>query len=341
MGLMGRYFWVFLLCLVSLTAEAVNWPGPWSYQKSLKIGIDVNWATFNSEIRSYSDRYPEDFAKIGFDHIRIRYKDPKTSPFDDESKYWEHLERSVQDVLQNGMTPILAFDASDFKLHPDEEHMQRALDIWVEASRRFKNYSPRLAFDLIIEPAKDLSRDPDILNEFYEKAVTEIRKDNPKRIIFIAPHKIAHPDSLPRLKIPSRADGYLMVETHFYAAGPSPTSTTKKWTTGTPEEKALLIEKLRLALDWQKKHDIPVWIGAIMPGDYNKGDHYSIAEQVHFSHFISCLFLSRHVPFAINADQQFYDADAGQWRRDRYPVLMAILHPPCLTIPGLLPYILF
>lgn len=341
MGLIGRYLGALLLCLVSLQADSASWPDPREYQKSLKIGVNVNWATFNSAIRSYSGRYPKDFAEIGFDHIRIRFKDPKTSPFDDESRYWEHLERSVQDVLQNGTTPILAFDASDFKLHPDEEHMQRALDIWAEASRRFKNYSPRLAFDLIIEPAKELSRRPDILNEFYEKAVAEIRKENPKRIIFIAPHKIAHPDSLPQLKIPSRANGYLMVETHFYAAGPSPTNPRKKWTTGTPEEKALVAEKLRQALDWQAEHDIPVWIGAIMPGDYNKGDHYSIAEQVRFSHFISCLFLSHHVPFAINADQQFYDADAELWRQDRYPVLMAILHPPCLILPGFLSYILF
>jgi len=337
---MLRWLMALMVCIFGLQAANTNWPDPWTYQKRLHVGINVNWGTFGKEIRQYDAQIPKDFAEIGFDHIRIRFKDPETSIFDDATKYWEHLERLVRDVLSNGMTPILAFDAADFKLHPDEEHMQRALDIWAEASRRFRDYSPELAFDLIIEPAKDLSKNPEILNEFYEKAVKEIREENPKRIIFIAPHKIAHPDSLPKLKIPSEANGYLMIETHFYAAGPSPTLKNKKWTTGTPEEKALLEEKLQQALDWQEEHDIPVWIGAIMPGDYNKGDHYSIPEQVHFSNFISCLFRAHHVPFAINADQQFYDLEKRQWRNDRFPVLQAILHPPCLTLTAFLPYLI-
>jgi len=228
------------------------------------------------------------------------------------------------------MTPILAFGAEDFKQNPNKRNMQKALKIWQIVSKEFIGYSPKLAFDLVIEPGKSLRRNPEALNLFYEKAVAKIRKNHPKRIIFIAPPKTAHPESLPLLKIPSKSNGYIMVETHFYAAGPSPTNPRSKWTTGTPKERDIVKKRLQIAINWQNSHHIPIWIGAIMPGKLNKGkNYYSIEEQVNFASFISCLFQKNSIPFAINADSLFYDFIHKEWRVNRLPILNSILKPEC------------
>ncbi len=317
-----------ILLIISFGLYAASWPTPFTYQKILHTGIDVNWATFAKEITAYSKKEPRDFKAIGFNHIRIRFKDPDNAPLSHKA-YIDHLERIVNDVLDAGMIPILAFGAQELKEDPSDENFAKALSVWREIAHRFANTSPLLSFDLIIEPGKALKKMPERLNDFYERAIRLIRHTNPKRIIFIAPPKLAHPDSLDQLHIPSKANGYLMVETHFYAAGPSKTNPKKRWTTGTKEEKEIFLSYVQDAIAWQRTHHIPVWIGAIMPSNYNHGDDYTIEEQKHFAHFIACTFKRYHLPFAINADHQFYDFEQKRWRDDRKKVLQAILHPCC------------
>jgi len=62
-----------------------------------------------------------------------------------------------------------------------------------------------------------------------------------------------------------------------------------------------------------------------MPGNYNKGDNYSIKEQIKFATFLEKKLAINHIPNAINADQQFYDYKNKRWREKRMPVLKAIL----------------
>ena len=96
------------------------------------------------------------------------------------------------------------------------------------------------------------------------------------------------------LKIPSAHNGYLMAEWHFYASGPDKTNEKKLWTTGTDAEKKLITDKIQTALAWQQQTGIPTWVGAWMPGNYNKGNTYSVEEQTVFAGFmtkaLSCIF---------------------------------------------------
>lgn len=111
-----------------------------------------------------------------------------------------------------------------------------------------------------------------MLNEVYEKLVTSIRKTNPARIIMMSPRLRSDPAYLSELAIPSHHNGYIMAEWHFYAAGPSKDNERKLWTTGTDEEKQLVLEKIDYALQWQKDTGIATWVGAWTPGNYNDGD---------------------------------------------------------------------
>ena len=95
-------------------------------------------------------------------------------------------------------------------------------------------------------------------------------------------------------------DYIYMAEWHFYASGPSKTNKEKLWTTGTEKEKQIIIDKINLELDWQKKTGIPTWVGAWMPGNYNDGNDYSVEEQAVFAKFVSSELEKAKIPFAVN-----------------------------------------
>lgn len=191
-------------------------------------------------------------------------------------------------------------------------------------AERYRDKSPLLSFDLLIEATDALNKQPEKLNEIYERLVTEIRRTNPERIIMISPRLRSDAACLSELKVPTGHNGYLMAEWHFYAAGPSRTNERKLWTTGTEEEKDKIREKISLALQWQKETGIPTWVGAWMPGNYNDGNDYTIAEQAAFAKFMTDSLTGAGIPFAVNSDTKFYDRETNEWIEEMLPVFYAI-----------------
>ncbi len=296
---------------------------PAQYVKLMGVGMDVDWANTTRGIEFYSSKAVAAFKAKGFSHVRIRVKGDATAQF------LEHLDRVINDCLNVGLIPVLAYSATAFKNDPSPENMEKVVNWWGTIARRYSDYSPLLSFDLIIEVAGPLNNQPSILNEVYERTVAEIRKTNPTRIIFISPRMWSSPEYLSDLKIPTQANGYLMAEWHFYAAGPSKTNPQKLWTTGTEYEENLIRQKIAIALNWQKTTGIYTWVGAWMPGNYNHGNDYSVSEQVKFANFMACQLDEAHIPFAINADTHFYDRETNQWIPRMEPVVEAVLHPHC------------
>ncbi len=313
---------IFFIISLSVLSEASSLL-PKEYVKLLGKGMDVDWAKTARGIKYYSKKAPKDFKEMGFSHVRIRVKNEVNEPF------LTHLDKVISDCLDVGLIPILAYKANYFKEEPTKENLEKVVRWWRVISERYKNYPPFLSFDLIIEVTSKLNKRPDILNKFYEKAVAKIRKTNPERIIFISPVVRSSPEHLKDLVIPSKANGYLMAEWHFYASGPSKTNPKKLWTKGTEKEKEIIRNKIKTALRWQKETGIYTWVGAWMPGDYNKGNHYSQEEQKIFANFVACELDKAHIPFAINSDTKFYDRVNNIWIKKMLPVLKTILHPVC------------
>ena len=73
-----------------------------------------------------------------------------------------------------------------------------------------------------------------------------------------------------------------------------------------------------------EKTDIPTWVGAWMPGNYNDGDDYSIDEQVVFAEFMTASLVNAQIPFAVNSDTKFYDRKTNNWIDNMLPVFNAI-----------------
>ena len=280
------------------------------YQQMLKKGIDVDWwgRSEKNKYGAYSETAVKRFAQQGIKHVRFRLHHYRFT--DDDFK---RLFSQINTCMQNDLIPIIAFSAKPYKENPNAEEHEKVVKWWKIMAERCKDLSPKVSFDLIVEPSDKVKKDVAELNSLYEDCVATIRKTNPKRIIFVAPPRLSHPEGLKYLKIPSLSNSYLMAEWHFYAAGPSKTNNKKRWTLGTAEEKQLIKKSIKVAVDWQKKTGIYTWVGAWMPGDYNKGDNYSVKEQIEFASFMTQQLDKYGIPFAINSDDKFYDYQAENW----------------------------
>ncbi|MEQ2564330.1 cellulase family glycosylhydrolase [Ventrimonas sp. CLA-AP-H27] len=295
--------------------EAVS---PWTYQSMLGRGMDVTWSEFRKQTETYSEQMVKDFKQAGVDHVRIRVKDEANDAL------FQNLDRQILDCLNNGVIPVLAYQAHEFKVNPTEQTMTDVTAWWRTVAEHYRNVSHLLSFDLMIESSDAVNKQPETLNQLYEQTVSAIRETNPDRIIIISPRLRSDPTYLHELRIPSSHNGYLMAEWHFYASGPDKTNDKKKWTTGTDFEKKLITDKINLALAWQNQTGVPTWVGAWMPGNYNKGDDYSIEEQVAFSSFMTSALTSARIPFAVNSDTKFYDAANNTWLAHMQPVVQTI-----------------
>ncbi len=292
---------------------------PGRYASIMGVGMAVDWAKTGREMRLYSRRVVEDFKEMGFSHVRIRVHENLSD------RFLRHLDRVIDDSLEEGLIPVLACVAKRFKEDPSEGRMRELVDWWATIARRYENRSYLLSYDLIVEPSANIR--VETLNEFYRRALAAIREVDPHRIVFLAPAHRSDPLYLDSLWIPR--DDYVMVEWHFYASGPSKSDPRKLWTTGTEEERELVLEKVNAAVRWSRARGIPTWVGAWMPGNYNKGNDYSVEEQVRFATFVSCQLRRAGIPYAVNSDSHFYDMERKGWREEMMPVLEAILRPKC------------
>ena len=305
---------LFISLMLTLTAFIANaQPSaiiPQDYQQMLKKGIDVDWwgRSEKNKYGDYSETAVKRFAQQGIKHVRFRLHHYR---FTDED--FKRLFSQINTCMQNDLIPIIAFSAKPYKENPNAEEHEKVVKWWKIMAERCKYLSPKVSFDLIVEPSDKVKKDVAELNSLYEDCVATIRKTNPKRIIFIAPPKLSHPEGLKYLQVPSQSNSYLMAEWHFYAAGPSKTNNKKRWTSGTAEEKQLIKKSIKVAVDWQKKTGIYTWVGAWMPGDYNKGTNYSVKEQIEFASFMTKQLDKYGIPFAINSDDKFFDYQAENW----------------------------
>lgn len=293
---------------------------PWAYTKMLGKGLDVDWSKTSQGRKYYNKQTVADFKKAGISHVRIRISDKATEDL------LQGLDQQIKDCLELGIIPIIAYQADEFKNEPTEKNIQQVVEWWGTVAERYKDYSPLLSFDLLIEATDALNKQPEKLNEIYERLVTKIRQSNATRIIMISPRLRSDADYLHELKIPSKHNGYLMAEWHFYASGPSKTNERKLWTTGTSAEKKLITDKINKALAWQKETGIPTWVGAWMPGNYNDGNDYSVMEQVTFASYMTSELLQAGIPFAVNSDTKYYDRQSNQWIQEMLPVFNSIFY---------------
>lgn len=306
-----------LFCFAAMNAQPSSIT-PTDYQKMLGRGLDADWwgRSEKNKQGDYTELAVAKFARQGVQHIRIRMHHYNVTAQD-----LGRLKKQIAACHHNGLVPVIAFSAKPYKENPTSAEHEKVVKWWRKMAEALKDEASDVSFDLIIEPSHKLKKNPDELNSLYDHCVTAIRETNPHRIIFIAPQNLSHPEGLQNLVIPQDGNGFIMAEWHFYAAGPDKSNPKKLWTTGTDTEKQLIRERIEIARQWQEITGIRTWVGAWMPGNYNKGNHYTVEEQVIFADFMCRELEKAGIPFAINADKIFYDYATDQWKEAYIPLM--------------------
>lgn len=320
-----------MMCLTLLVtwapgAQAQTGPRitPQTYAASLGRGLDVDWLKNSDGWRHYNENVVAEFKRKGLSHVRVRIRD------DPDAALLRRLDQVVTDCTRHGLIPVIAYQADTFKNRADEKSMAKAVGWWQTVAQHGKNYPSTVSFDLVIEVSDALNQLPQTLNRYLDQATTAIRRSNPERIVIISPRVRSAPEYLSDITIPAKHNGQLMAEFHFYAAGPSRTEAAKLWTTGTAAERKIIIDKIATAKRWSEQHKIPTWVGAWMPGNYNKGNDYTLEEQRRFARFVVCELDKAQIPFSVNSDTKFFDGARGRWIHAMLPLLDDILSTkPC------------
>lgn len=294
-----------------------------TYVASLGKGLDVDWSKTSSGARSYSERTVVQLKARGISHVRIRVKD------DPSPTLLRELDAQIGDCLAHGIKPVLAYQGGSAKEDPTDAMRDSVVRWWREVAEHFARFPYELSFDLIIEVTDALSKDAVRLNDWYSRIYPEVRATNPMRVVFISPRVRSSPDYLHELTLPVSGREFLAAEWHFYASGPTKDheNKVKRWTTGTAEERAMITDKIAAALKWQRETGVPTWVGAWMANDYNVNSSYSIDEQIVFASFVACALEEARVPFALNQENKYYDAETGSFILPDVQVLDVVLQP--------------
>lgn len=310
------------LLLAGMPAFAADTPlTATRYAQELGVGMDVDWARTERGIREFDPLIVRDFYAEGIRHVRIRVADPLT-----EARLI-HLRKLVEACEKYGVIPIISYQADTFKAEPVAKNEAQLVAWWSTMANYFGTEHPMLGFDLIYEPSDKLNHDLSALNRAYENIIKTIHDIDPQRMIFIAPRLRAAPEDLMSLKLPGRSQNYLLAEWHIFPWGPLKNNGKYPWTSGTAAEKAAIRARINTAVHWQQKTGHATWVGGWSVGETIKSPPGE--SQLAFAAFMACELNKAQIPFALNADTQFYDGEEGAWRPTTEPLLKAIISPDC------------
>ena len=261
-----------------------------------KLGRGVNILGYDKAFwKDYTNgRFKESYFKkikeAGFSNIRVNlyaFSHMDKSSYQLEKKWLETLDWVVKKGLEAKLMVIL--DMHEFTQMADDPigKKEMFLSVWRQLAPRYKDQPSQVVFELLNEPNQKLT--VEMWNEYLAEAVRIIRETNADRTLIIGPGNWNGIESLPTLKLPEN-DKNIIVTVHFYHPmsfthqGAPWSKETKdmvgiKWM-GSDEDKQLIESKLKVAADWSKVNNRPIFLGEF--GSYDKGEMNSRARYTAF-----------------------------------------------------------
>ncbi len=198
----------------------------------IKRGINIShWLSQNGRKESSPERYSgieekdfETIAASGFDHIRLPI---------DEVELWTEagekipytfglLHQAIGWCKKYNMRILIDLhiirshhfnSEKENTLFTSEASQQRLLKLWKDLSDELKPYpNGFLAYELMNEP---VAPEHEMWNQLIQRMVSQIRKQEPERKIFIGSNRWQGIDFLKYLKLPPN-DKNMVVSFHFY-----------------------------------------------------------------------------------------------------------------------------
>jgi len=330
--------------LISVILIGIILAGSSSYSQTItareqckNLGRGVNIIGYDKAFwKDYTNgRFKESYFKMikeaGFSNIRINlhaFSQMDKSTYQFEPKWLETLDWVVKKGLEAKLMVIL--DMHEYTQMADDPigKKEMFLAVWRQLAPRYKDQPSQVIFELLNEPNQKLT--VELWNEYLAEATAIIRKTNPNRTLIIGPGNWNGIESLPTLKLPEN-DKNIIVTVHFYHPMPfthqgAPWSKENKdkvgikWM-GTNEDKQLIETKLKVAADWSKANDRPIFLGEF--GSYDKGDMDSRARYTAYVARTAEKFGFSWAYWQFDSDFIVYNIDKEAWVQ---PILKALVN---------------
>ena len=166
----------------------------------------------------YSHAYLQNIASLGFSHVRIPIRwerddrSSATAPYTINKVFLDSLKQIINHALENKLHVIINMHHHD-SLHANPTaNKDRFIAQWKQIADYFKSYPDSLLFEVLNEPHDALTAE--LWNQYFQDALTEIRKTNPQRTVFMGIAEWGGVGGLSKLNIP--ADNHLILTVHYY-----------------------------------------------------------------------------------------------------------------------------
>lgn len=214
--------------------------------------------------------YFDIIKNAGFDSVRlpVRFSDyANKNTYTLDESFMKKIDSYIDYALNDELTLILDFHHFDEIMETPDEYKAMFLKIWDQLSRRYRNYSDKLVFELLNEPKDNLNGS--LWNQYLKEGIQVIRNNDKRRKIIIGPGSYYSVERLYELEIPK--DRNLILAFHYY----EPDKFTFqgdpyhegyenlkniKWT-GTDQEMDVLHNKFDIAKKYSRENNIPVFLG--------------------------------------------------------------------------------
>jgi endoglucanase len=316
---------IVLLCICSLTWK-LNGQKLSANEQNKKLARGVNIIGYDKELWKdhtkgrFRDGYFKMIKDAGFSNVRINLH--PFSHMDSEYKinpeWLKTLDWAVKNGLDAGLMVILDLHEFNAMAADPVAKKEMFLSVWKQLAPRYKDQSANLIFEVLNEPNRLLT--PEMWNSFLVDAVGVIRSSNPDRTLIIGPGNWNGIETLPTLRLPEQ-DRNIIVTVHFY----HPMKFTHQgapWSkdnanlsgitwTGTKEEKELIDKRLKVAADWSKVNNRPIFLGEF--GSYDKADMESRARYTAYVARTAEKLGFSWAYWQFDSDFIVYDIDREQW----------------------------
>jgi len=222
---MLRCVMVVAVLSMSLSAGAAQKDGVFEIRRGTNISHWLSQSDRRGEERSrfFTEKDVELIASLGFDHIRLPVDEEQfwNEAGDEEPEAFQLLHNAIGWSQKSKLRVVVDlhilrshhFNAAEKPLWTDPKAQEKFFQLWRELSAELKKYPVSLvAYELMNEPVADNAED---WNKLVEKAVRQIRQDEPHRKIVIGSNKWQSTGTFDQLRIPP-GDRDIVLSFHFY-----------------------------------------------------------------------------------------------------------------------------
>lgn len=299
-----------ILCFCGSVAFSQNRQPAFEMNERLGRGVNMG-NTFEAPSESewgnpWKPEYFEIIADLGFNHVRlpVRWEPAARSmaspPYTINPDFFARIKEVVDKALEQGLHIIVNMHHHDALFEDPAGQKERFISQWGQIADYFKDYPDGLLFEVLNEPHGNVT--PQLWNEFFNDALTEIRKTNPTRVVIMGVAEYGGLGGLSQLEVPD--DEYIIVSPHYYNpfnfthqgadwVGPQADEWLGTEWLDTEADRQTVATEFSYALQFSENNKVPIHVGEF--GAYSTAD---IASRERWTTFLARWFEEQGMSWA-------------------------------------------